>query len=538
MQRLIGGPKFAHRATAGHCFESLLNHTQMVEDLDIFDVSDLMLAAIEYNLRDYRHVLRELEDPETSYMKDIITYVDPATRKAALFRDALEKSVPTWFSNSQEITLSACILVTCRRGGLKRRDCLEILTRNPSIMDKLLTIVSSTRISSYLKDTSYSLAATVLCHLTKMNMSLDGNRDELDTSIKCNQLLYSQPYAVKGLVRAWNSVISESPRKIARSFTEQWKERMYPDMAWQCVQLLPHSRGMLRICILQLLSNLTLAAVAPHHLLLALLPIAYVACTRAPTELECAEAELRGDHLVDEHETEFRRVERHLVHVEHRGFERTGEEQPLKLLGPVTLFIPQETIMGPTLLFTLFRSLSTNGYTLRELRRMSKMPSDTPIIDDFPTPLDHIHQIVDKKVIGKLIRLTVHRRLGPLRESGRESLKSDPHLALEIYISAASLANAITDFALHPSNATAAGVEENMDSIRHAFQESVFATGNACEAAGRVGAWAQAKMFAELAIGLCDRYSVAEAAAIGWDLAASREKNIRRLEKSLQQLGQ
>ncbi|KAG8939536.1 hypothetical protein FRC03_006241 [Tulasnella sp. 419] len=193
----------------------------MVEDLDIFDVSDLMLAAIEYNLRDYRHVLRELEDPETSYMKDIITYVDPATRKAALFRDALEKSVPTWFSNSQEITLSACILVTCRRGGLKRRDCLEILTRNPSIMDKLLTIVSSTRISSYLKDTSNSLAATVLCHLTKMNMSLDGNRDELDTSIKCNQLLYSQPYAVKGLVRAWNSVISESPRKIARSFTEQ-----------------------------------------------------------------------------------------------------------------------------------------------------------------------------------------------------------------------------------------------------------------------------------------------------------------------------
>ncbi|KAG8925757.1 hypothetical protein FRC02_009447 [Tulasnella sp. 418] len=534
LEDLKDSPKFPQRAYAGKCIEMLLRHTPLADELDISQIRDLFQTATMYCIEGCEPIYRALQTPENSYMDETITYNGhierfagkPCDFKKANLPTTLAHVLPVWLRVQQDSILVACTAALWRGKAITRRECLLIVKQKPEILSRLLLITSSPRSRLDLESWSDMIAARLLCQLMHLPLTMNSSQYDIQrqpetrAAVECNQILFDHPNSALLLIGAWNRILSENPYQYKMDILEQWKIRKYPELGRGSTIELGQARGTVRICMLRLFSNFTLAVEAPTPFFLVLLPIAYSACYRVPDRAKvsrASEEDPEGYLIRCEYE------ERHIVAVKIRQHKPGSKETFFQL------YIQQETIIGPTLLFQVLARLSDCGYGLRELRRMKKMPDDTPMMDTQPTHLAHIHQIVDPKVIGKLIRLSVKRRLVAQREKGAFYLVKDPALAKEIYISGSHLANAVIDFGLR--NQLTEGVTENADTLVQAQQELVFHLGNACEAAAKMGDITGAKGFAQAALRQCDSVVPDAAMAIGWDLKSSKEKNQRRLDQ-------
>ncbi|KAG8919747.1 hypothetical protein FRC02_001413, partial [Tulasnella sp. 418] len=526
--------------TAVECLEKVLSYTLLVEELTMGEIKELLVACTAYAIRDHQHILDDLKRPENQYMHNSIRYSEGTGKGGYDEPRTLGKTLqiaPVWFSNNQDESLMVCIDALCRRRHVTRQECLEMIQQSPKIIDNLLHIMSREASAGVQEQACDGAAAVILCFLMMLPQyyAISGEIDaekELEDAMHCNKILFQHPRSLQMLIRARNKAAAVDPVAIAVKTRQQWSARGDEDMLHHALPKLSPNTGRLGICTLRILNNFTLIPDAPAPVFIALLPIAYTACARAPTESDIASSASRGPG--PRYTDEYLMQQRQLYEVRLRPAEQSSAYDPL--LDRIQLFVAPETIVGPTLLFRLLRKLAATGYTLERLRELKRIPPNTPDIDETPTALVHIHQIVEARTIGKLIRMSVHRRVLRRREMGNKLLSTKPDVARVIYMSAAQLAQAVAYFGTDVPNIIAEGVKENLNSIRTAYQEMVLCLGNACEAYIRMKCWGMAAAMAEHVVETCNHFPPEEAASIGWDIKSSREKNARRLETAKKEL--
>ncbi|KAG8957202.1 hypothetical protein FRC03_010377 [Tulasnella sp. 419] len=278
---------------------------------------------------------------------------------------------------------------------------------------------------------------------------------------------------------------------------------------------------------LRLLINSTYFEEASDSLLLALLPLAYRACQRLLKDRELRSNNPDEQSMIDSKktigETEIMR----------------SFKPPVAHLGPiVNAYVAPITILGPTLLFRLLFKLSKLGYGLRKLQNFSEPSADSFNVHGLYFHVVHIHQISSSKVVGKLIRMSIDRRISRHREMANKRLlgEKEKEFSPLTFASAAELALAQLAFGSHSHSRGLPAIQHNQRSFALAKKEVVVCVGNASEAAGRTGEWMLCRSYAKIAVDFCDTVSDDEAKLIGWDVASLKAKNQRRYTYASSQL--
>ncbi|KAG8943750.1 hypothetical protein FRC03_002339, partial [Tulasnella sp. 419] len=476
--------KIVQRGAAGGCIETLSSLSNFGDDLTIAQIAELLLACGVYTSHSVSLVLHDLRKPENAYMRGLM--ISDKTKDQEI-SPRIIKFAPIWLGVTQQATAIGTLSALCRSKLITRKDRFTMLETKPEIIDNLLITISQARPAYYRDRKGDAVAAQILCSLMAFKLSDDrlgsgytdsSQLDDKDYSIKCNELLLKRPRALELLVRARNIAVYEDQQETATGISDSLIE-LDSSMreAEERLANLSETTGSIGICTLQLLDNIAQLPGIPPSVYLALLPIAYMACAKVLSPEECKAAVAQdADNMFT---TSQVRLQRHIYEI---------RLKPLRQ-DDTLVFIPPETTLGPTFLFGLLKQLANAGYSLAKLRRMKEMPPDTPILNQHPTNIIHIHQIVEPRTIGKLIRMSIQRRARQRRLLGNERLAGDPKYARVTYLSAVYLADAVWQFGTHPQNRNAEGVKENLTSLRQAYQELLFNYGNLSETFARKQSW-------------------------------------------------
>ncbi|KAG8922864.1 hypothetical protein FRC02_011552 [Tulasnella sp. 418] len=430
--------------------------------------------------------------------------------------------------------MSTCIDLLWRKEPLTKKDILGIIITSPEVLDNLLTLSSYARVKLFPKKKSDSSAIMLLCFFMMFPVNNLMNKDSIEfrAATQCNRILLAREDAMIHLVCARGKAGFADASSIFKLMQEDEGGRYYNMAKNLMAKIEMRTAGALGICSLRIMMNFALLEDVPTGVLFTILPVAYSACGRAPTEAEVNAAKRRDP--ARGRQTETIRQQRHIYEVQLRPQHQLGLND--SLVRKLQMYIPPETMMGPTLLFRVLKRLAERGCNLDLMRKSIEIPLEDQYISTPLPSLYHVYQIVDSKVIGKLIRLCVNRRIPQRRELGNTLIANKPNLAKPTYDSAMQLAQAVVSFGMDPENAGLEGVIENSDAIKRAYQEMVLCTGNYSEAAAAMKDWEIAITYAQNAIELCRKFPMEEAVAMGWDVISTEQKNIRRLKRYLRGL--
>ncbi|KAG8957199.1 hypothetical protein FRC03_010374 [Tulasnella sp. 419] len=484
------------------------------------------------------HVLDEWREPSSLLRQDLKKKFGDANNASP---DALKTQLQQWLSEKQEMALDACLAIFhIRTKPINRKLALEIVQENPAILTDLLELMCEPRPPWHPTRATDSLASRMILQLMALPPEVipgfdqplgcfdDADRAEWNAALTCIKILHSLPTALASIIRMRTKVIEEDVVALDREVLHQNKP------GFETPTEVFTGRGDLVVTSLRLLINMTYLDLTPGYLL-ALLPLAYRACERYPISEKPWLPVTTKQFITFTKEMEGRH---HIME-----FHKPSEHHPTVAS---SIFVASGAILGPMLLFRVLVKLSNVGYQLQALQQLKTLPRGIPIIEGLETHLAHIHQIVSPKIMGKLIRMTVERRIPRQREFSKTQLfiSDEPYInpgragSAAAYISAAELAisHAAYGLELNKSGDTRI-LRENRTYFTVAKKEGVLCIGNAAEAAGRLGLWPLAKRFARVAVEICDTVLAKDAKDIEWDIESSRGKNERRLKFAVAQLG-
>ncbi|KAG8924231.1 hypothetical protein FRC02_010561 [Tulasnella sp. 418] len=442
-----------------------------------------------------------------------------------------------WLFEYQHLALeTALALFEKRSKPMSKKFCLQIIQQSPQVLLTLLNLLCETRPPFHLTLANDGLSARILVHLMALPLGwvpgLDvtssyiekTDMEEWDAAIQCNNILWSRPEALQRIITMRTKVCEEDIASITiKLLTSRHSKTKFDD-----VRSVFRNRGTLLVANLRLLINFTYLDDNPVPFLLALLPFSYWACIR----------KIKGEAPLGDTETENSIKE---SVKEEREYEIiTSNMAPGNKSGHfVTSYVAPTSVLAPTLLFRVLLRLSKVGYGLENLQTMRTRPPNMPD-HAFIGSLVHIHQTVDSKIMGKLIRLSIDRRVSEHRELAKERVlvggSVENAVAAATYVSAAELALAHIGYGSSSGNRALPVVQQNWRTFAQAKKEVILCLGNAAEAAGRVGKWSMSKKFSTVAVDFCNTVTEDEAKMADCDVQSLKAKNQRRYSFAIQQL--
>ncbi|KAG8924232.1 hypothetical protein FRC02_010562 [Tulasnella sp. 418] len=520
------------------CLKRILSCVSISDTLTSSQISAVLRTCYTCFRNAYPHVLDEWREPSSLLRQDLKKKFGDANNASP---DALKTQLQQWLSEKQEMALDACLAIFhIRTKPINRKLALEIVQENPAILTDLLELMCEPRPPWHPTRATDSLASRMILQLMALPPEVipgfdqplgcfdDADRAEWNAALTCIKILHSLPTALASIIRMRTKVIEEDVVALDREVLHQNKP------GFETPTEVFTGRGDLVVTSLRLLINMTYLDLTPGYLL-ALLPLAYRACERYPISEKPWLPVTTKQFITFTKEMEGRH---HIME-----FHKPSEHHPTVAS---SIFVASGAILGPMLLFRVLVKLSNVGYQLQALQQLKTLPRGIPIIEGLETHLAHIHQIVSPKIMGKLIRMTVERRIPRQREFSKTQLfiSDEPYInpgragSAAAYISAAELAisHAAYGLELNKSGDTRI-LRENRTYFTLAKKEGVLCIGNAAEAAGRLGLWPLAKRFARVAVEICDTVLAKDAKDIEWDIESSRGKNERRLKFAVAQLG-
>ncbi|OAX35603.1 hypothetical protein K503DRAFT_773300 [Rhizopogon vinicolor AM-OR11-026] len=505
----LNHPLCIFRQLAVSTLHVLASQAVLGETLPAAETAEIIAAVCRFTLEGPEFFIESMQASTTTWQSQMVMGAqDVPAKKAA-------EHVPRFYAMAQERALWTAHGLLCMSPQLSRKHCLDILKKNPEILDLLFDCAVITRPPWYPETQVNSIACEILALLFQWPAHIvPGVSTPQDNAFRAQEwksmsqavsILTSREDWCEKIIEIWMKIEEEDWREV-----KMWFGRVEADYhAFKSPdddaldEVFQH-RGGSRITMLRLVSTLTHAAEScgiTNAEIESFLRMAYLASRKVKSLDE-----------IDEDKPEDRYV--YLERVEDI-FRSPVYTLSLNMQADAHLQIADESVMGPTALARLLVVLAQRK-ALDTIQGLKKAPNGL----SSSTSLNHVQQITNPDVIRRFLKIAL-QRIKAYTENGRErARKSDNAYAKAAFTSAAELAAALVALDNHTQG-------QYSKDIQGARKELAVALGNAAEMALRDKHWQQALYFGSGAVSIAENIPASE------QLDASVvAKNRRRVEQA------
>ncbi|KAG2146289.1 hypothetical protein DEU56DRAFT_978760 [Suillus clintonianus] len=484
-------PLCTFRQLAISTFHVLACGSVLGEESSPAEAADIIAAACKFALEGPDFFIENMQSSNTTWQSQIVIGATDVPAKRAA------ECAPRYYAIGQENAIWAAHGLLCTTPPRSRKHCLDILKKNPEILDLLFDCAIVARPPWYPETQLDSIACEVLALLFQWPLHIvPGVSTPQDSAFRAQEwkamsqaaaILTSREDWCDKIIEVWMKIEEEDWREV-----RGWFDRVEVD--YHAVE--PKAadfgkvfgqRGTSRIAMLRLVSTLSHAAEScgvTNAEIESLLRMAYLASRKIKSSNELDPNKLEDRYTSIERAQEIFRSPKYTV--------------SLNMPVDGTLQIADEGTMGPTALARLLVVLAQRK-AFDTIQGLKKAPNGL----SSSTCLNHVQQITNPDVIRRFLKIALQRVKASMDKGRDRARGGDNDFARVAFTSAAELAAALVALDSHTQG-------QYSKEVLGARRELALALGNAAEMAIREKRWQQALHFGSGAVNVAENIPASE----------------------------